>query len=256
MEVAVEGGGAQPLRPLVTPEAGGRGEDVGEQDVLAALAVLEHHGGVVEVVGALRLDVVAPAQAVDEPDHPGSRAGLGPVVATALVASVGDAKHFRSGRELAANETYVEGEAVTIAGAQFTISGEPADGDTFYVQTAEKQSVFTTVEKVIDGLENFSATPSYRQAFDNLLENSLANLDNAQNSVLEVRTRVGARLNTVETTRQFHEDSNLLNTEVKSDLEDLDYAKAVSRLSQQNFVLQAAQRSFAQVSRLSLFDSL
>jgi transposase len=28
--------------------------------------------------------------------------GVGPVVATALVASVGDASHFRSGRELAA----------------------------------------------------------------------------------------------------------------------------------------------------------
>ncbi|MFE8069608.1 flagellar hook-associated protein FlgL [Marinobacteraceae bacterium S3BR75-40.1] len=161
-----------------------------------------------------------------------------------------------SGRELVTDEPYVNGEAISVAGAQFTVSGDPADGDTFFVQTAEKQSVFTTVEKLIDGLENYSPNPAYRQAFDNLLENSLANLDEAQNNVLEARTRVGARLNTVETTREFHADSELLNQEVKSDLEDLDYAKAVSRLSQQNFVLQAAQQSFAQVSRLSLFDSL
>ncbi|HEY9118883.1 MAG TPA: flagellar hook-associated protein 3, partial [Marinobacter sp.] len=44
--------------------------------------------------------------------------------------------------------------------------------------------------------------------------------------------------------------------EIRSELQDVDYAEAISNLSFQSFVLQAAQQSFAQVSRLSLFDRL
>jgi len=44
--------------------------------------------------------------------------------------------------------------------------------------------------------------------------------------------------------------------EIRSELRDVDYAEAISNLSFQSFVLQAAQQSFAQVSQLSLFDRL
>ena len=49
---------------------------------------------------------------------------------------------------------------------------------------------------------------------------------------------------------------NLLTKETLSELQDVDYAEAASRLQLQNFVLQAAQQSFVLVSRLSLFDQL
>ena len=43
---------------------------------------------------------------------------------------------------------------------------------------------------------------------------------------------------------------------VLSDLKDLDYAEAVSRLTLQQTGLQAAQASYARLSQLSLFDYL
>jgi len=41
---------------------------------------------------------------------------------------------------------------------------------------------------------------------------------------------------------------------MKSQLEDLDYVEAVTRLKNQSVALQAGQQSFAKISQLSLFD--
>jgi len=44
--------------------------------------------------------------------------------------------------------------------------------------------------------------------------------------------------------------------DVLSRIQDLDFAKAVSDLTYQSFVLQAAQQSFVRISGLSLFNAL
>ncbi|MDC0663288.1 flagellar hook-associated protein FlgL [Marinobacter sp. SS21] len=97
---------------------------------------------------------------------------------------------------------------------------------------------------------------SGQQAFDDLIADSLINLDNAQDSVLLTQTEIGGRLNAVESTTVFLEDSSIYTKDIRSQLQDVDYAEAISTLSFQSFVLEAAQASFAQVSRLSLFDRL
>lgn len=85
---------------------------------------------------------------------------------------------------------------------------------------------------------------------------SLVNLDNAQESIVLKQTELGGRMNAVESTKSFLADSSVYTNEIRSQLQDVDYAEAVSNLSFQSFVLQAAQQSFAQVSQLSLFDRL
>lgn len=97
---------------------------------------------------------------------------------------------------------------------------------------------------------------SGQQAFDELIANSLANLDNAQESILTTQTQIGGRLNAVESTREFLTDSSVYTEQIRSELRDVDYAEAISRLSFQSFVLEASQQSFARVSQLSLFDRL
>ncbi|MDX1757310.1 MAG: flagellar hook-associated protein FlgL [Marinobacter sp.] len=95
-----------------------------------------------------------------------------------------------------------------------------------------------------------------QEAFDDLIADSLTNLDNAQDNILLTQTDIGGRLNAVESTTVFLEDSSLYTKDIRSQLQDVDYAEAISTLSFQSFVLEAAQASFAQVSRLSLFDRL
>ncbi|MDX1636172.1 MAG: flagellin, partial [Marinobacter sp.] len=97
---------------------------------------------------------------------------------------------------------------------------------------------------------------SGQQAFDELIASSLINLDNGQESILKTQTELGGRLNAVESSEKFLEDSALYTKEIRSQLQDVDYAEAISKLSFQSFVLEAAQQSFARVSQLSLFDRL
>jgi flagellar hook-associated protein 3 FlgL len=61
-------------------------------------------------------------------------------------------------------------------------------------------------------------------------------------------------MNTSESVMNQHADNKLAARDIKSNIEDLDFAEAVSRLQMESFILQAAQQSFAQTSRLSLFD--
>jgi flagellar hook-associated protein 3 FlgL len=151
--------------------------------------------------------------------------------------------------------TFNSGDPIVFQGARFEVIGDPQEGDRFNLQTAEKQSVFNTIEKIIYGLENDLRGPD-AQTYQEMIANSLTNLDNAQESILLTQTDLGGRMNAVESTQQFLEDSGLYSKKIRSELEDLDYAEAISNLSFQSFVLQAAQQSFAQVSRLSLFDRL
>ncbi|MDX1590117.1 MAG: flagellar hook-associated protein FlgL [Oleiphilaceae bacterium] len=161
-----------------------------------------------------------------------------------------------TGRQLVDGAPYESGQPITVAGMQFEVQGEPEPGDAFFVETTDSQGLLTTVEKLIEGLEKHPDSPEGRVALRDTIDQTLANLDNGQNRALQVQSSVGTRLNTLEATEAFLEDSDLLSKETLSELEDLDYAEAISRLTQQGFVLQAARQSFAQIARLSLFDSL
>src|SRR5690606_32532752 len=121
---------------------------------------------------------------------------------------------------------------VSVAGLEFTVEGMEA-GDEFVVETRPKQGILTTLERLIDGLENESGQANYF----NMIDATLDNLSNAETTILSARSRIGARLNTVESTKEMLGDVSLLNKEVLSDMQDLDYAEAISQLSMQSFVL-------------------
>jgi len=147
------------------------------------------------------------------------------------------------------------GEEFEVAGIEMTVNGNV--GTTFDLGVNDKQSVFGTIENLIDGLEGIAkGNPKGDAEYDALIAESLTNLDNAQESVILKQTELGGRLNAVESTTAFLEDSGLYTKEIRSQLQDVDYAEAISNLSFQSFVLQAAQQSFAKVSRMSLFDRL
>ncbi|GGY66397.1 flagellar hook-associated protein FlgL [Marinobacter zhanjiangensis] len=256
---------------------------------------------------------------------------------------------------------YVSGESIRVDGMQFEITGAEA-GDQFNINTSDKQSVFSSIEKLIYGLDNLPKQPdagaitdfnanagdslkindatlsfptgggiqaladkingsddeslagieariegtelklmssgkevsidatgfngtlqtsgarfddigittgtvdagatdtarfiSSQATYDQLIADSLGNLDNAQETILRTQTEIGGRLNQLESTGEFLDNSQLYAKDIRSQLQDVDYAEAISNLSFQSFVLQAAQQSFAQTSQLSLFDRI
>lgn len=161
-----------------------------------------------------------------------------------------------TGKPLLTDQPYATGQPIAVEGIQFEIVGNPLPGDNFFVNSAEKQGLLTTIEKLIYGLENFIPTSEGRAAFDALLNDTLTNLDNAETSILETRSQIGARLNTVDTTREQQQDVEILTKEILADLSELDYAEAISQLSLEQFVLEASYGTYSQVTSLSLFDTL
>lgn len=161
-----------------------------------------------------------------------------------------------TGRTILANALYQSNQPIEVNGVQFEIAGSPVAGDSFAVESSQKQGVLTTVEKFVYGLQNYDATEVGRESLTALLATTIANLDNAETSILEARGQIGARLNTIETTDEQLKDVEILTEEFLTGLEAIDYAEAVSLLSVQQFTLEAAYSSYAQVTSLSLFDRL
>jgi flagellar hook-associated protein 3 FlgL len=71
-----------------------------------------------------------------------------------------------------------------------------------------------------------------------------------------VRAEIGARLSALDAANGQRDDQKLQWSQALSSLQDVDYAEAVSRMSQQLAGLQAAQQSYAKVAQLSLFNYL
>jgi flagellar hook-associated protein 3 FlgL len=74
--------------------------------------------------------------------------------------------------------------------------------------------------------------------------------------LLSLRAEVGTRLSQLEGVQSSLADRKVELERTTSQLRDLDYAEAISRMNQQLVGLQAAQASYSQIAQLSLFDYL
>lgn len=147
---------------------------------------------------------------------------------------------------------YTSGQAISFAGMQIEISGAPLSGDTFTVAPSTNISVFKTLADLIAALN----TPPVGTSLTNNLSRGLNNLDNALNTVLTTRSSLGLRLNEIDALQSAGEDLGLQFKQTLSQLQDVDYNKAISDLTQQQMTLQAAQQTFSKVAKLTLFDYL
>lgn len=151
---------------------------------------------------------------------------------------------------------YAPGSSITVAGMQVKIAGSPATGDAFTLEPAPRQSVFESVQNLIATLRAPSATPAERAKLANGLGTALQNLDQAQEAVLTARAGLGARMRELDSLSTGN-DARLVQYEsTLSRLSDLDYGKALSDFARQQLALEASQKSFLQVSGLSLFSYL
>jgi flagellar hook-associated protein 3 FlgL len=88
------------------------------------------------------------------------------------------------------------------------------------------------------------------------LSGSLQQLDQSLDHLSSVRSEVGARLALVDDLASTRQARLADIATSQSQLRDLDYASAISRMNLQMVGLQAAQQSFTTIARLSLFDYL
>lgn len=153
------------------------------------------------------------------------------------------------------NVTFQPGDRIRVGGMEMSVSGQPVEGDGFVISTGNTSGLLQTVSALVNGLRSIDAGRDPK-TFGKLIDDTIGNLNNASDSILQVQSDIGARLNTLTATRTFHEEQNLATEALISAVRDVDYAEAVSRLSFQSFVLEAAQQSYLRVSQLSLFNAL
>jgi flagellar hook-associated protein 3 FlgL len=161
-----------------------------------------------------------------------------------------------SSAAVVATGAYTAGGAINFNGAQITVTGAPADGDSFTIADSDHEDIFATVDKLIAAVGAPQDNDVQKAQFQNTISATLTQLDQAETHVLSVRTSIGVRLASLEAADGTREDTLANITIALSGLRDSDYAAAVSRLSQQYVGLQAAQQSYAKIAQLSLFSYL
>ncbi len=144
----------------------------------------------------------------------------------------------------------------TVAGSASSNGVIAKVGDQAFIEATDNQDILLTLARLSDAMKNVTNNSESKMILKGVVDSTLINLSNSQTRILEKVSQLGARFNTVESTKELHLDTELVSKEVLSELQDLDYAEAASRLSKQELILQAAQSTFVRISQLSLFDRL
>ena len=156
--------------------------------------------------------------------------------------------------------SYTSGAAISFGGMQLSISGAPAAGDSFSISPAKNAGtdMFGAIRDVISALQtpiaNGGAPAQARLV--NALSTGNRKMANAYDNVLTVRASVGSRLQELDALNASGESRKVSDKSRLSDLQDLDYATAISEFYQRQTALQASQQTFVKIQHIALFNYL
>jgi flagellar hook-associated protein 3 FlgL len=160
------------------------------------------------------------------------------------------------GATVVATGSYTDGGTIAFNGVQVTLSGQPANGDSFSLAPSTNQSVFATVQNLVSALQSGVTSGSSSTALNNSINAAINNIDQALTQSSNVRAMVGGRLNSITTQQSVATASQTQLQQSISTLQSLDFAKAITTLDQQNTTLSAALQAFNLTKGLSLFKFL
>jgi flagellar hook-associated protein 3 FlgL len=155
-----------------------------------------------------------------------------------------------------ASGAYQDGGAISFNGAQVTVSGTPAAGDTFVIAPAAKESMFKALDDLASALGANTRDSAERSQLYTNLGAALLQIDQSLTNVLDIRAEVGARLSMIDAATESRDNLDVNLQKSLSEMQDLDYAEAISRMNQQMVSLQAAQAAYTRLGQMSLFDYL
>jgi flagellar hook-associated protein 3 FlgL len=173
-----------------------------------------------------------------------------------FTSATGDYEIVDSAATVVATGTYTQNSTISFNGANLDMTGMPAQNDSFSIARSRSEDMFTTLSSLAATLESSTATTADRAQFNSSMATALQQLGQASDHLLSVRAEVGTRLSSIDSAQDALADRKVDLETTTSQLRDLDYAQAVSRMNQQLVGLQAAQASYSRIAQLSLFDYL
>lgn len=114
--------------------------------------------------------------------------------------------------------------------------------------------VFATLSNLVTLLNTPITNAATQTAFSSGLATAISNLQGSVDNVLNARAAIGSKLNELDALDTAGADRALQYSKSLSELEDLDYASALSDLAKQQTIMEAAQKSFVETTKLSLFQ--
>jgi flagellar hook-associated protein 3 FlgL len=86
------------------------------------------------------------------------------------------------------------------------------------------------------------------------IQRGVGEVDGLQNGISEGLGQIGADLTVVDLQNNVLDEVIMRLKTTRSDVEDLDYTEAITRMNKDQLALQAAQSGFSKISQLSLFN--
>jgi flagellar hook-associated protein 3 FlgL len=113
------------------------------------------------------------------------------------------------------------------------------------------ESIFAQLDAAIATLSDPTATIAVSTGASNT---ALSAVDRALDRFSFTRTMVGERLKAIDAHEQAITTGSIDNQARLADLVDVDFAKTISAMTQHQTALEAAMKSYATISKMSLFD--
>jgi flagellar hook-associated protein 3 FlgL len=186
------------------------------------------------------------------------------------------------------NQAYVSGQPIRFDGVEITLTsgvGGPQAGDTYAVTLTPpgvyqgdgqvQQVEIQPGEKVVQslpgdrvfqgvgiggGVDVFDILHRVGQALEsndrNAMDQLLGEIDTAREQVANERSKVGARMNLLDQVRERHEEIKLQLDSLRSNLEDIDLAEALTQLNKQQTGYEATITAASKIVQVSLLDFL
>ncbi|GAW96280.1 MULTISPECIES: flagellar hook-associated protein FlgL [Colwellia] len=148
---------------------------------------------------------------------------------------------------------YVAGQTISFDGIDVTLSGNPLPGESFVISEQEDISIFATINNAIAWMEQGSVATNQEQHqvdYNTILEQ----LNSSMTHITSRRVDSGIRLQVLDSQKDRHLDLELSLAAGQANIEDLDFAKAISEFEQAKIALQVSQQTFSKVQGLTLFN--
>jgi flagellar hook-associated protein 3 FlgL len=147
---------------------------------------------------------------------------------------------------------YVSGRAIAIDGLSATVTGAPADGDTFDLAPSTSDlNIFDAIDEAVAALNTPLRTTSQIAQTNSTY---LAAVDSAMAQMQSVRAQVGETLNRIDSATGRLDDLRLSAQTDRSNAEGLDMVKAISDFQNKQTGYDAALKSYSLVQKMSLFN--
>jgi flagellar hook-associated protein 3 FlgL len=121
---------------------------------------------------------------------------------------------------------------------------------------ANGNDIFATLSNLVTLLRTPITNAATQATFSSGLASAIGQMQGSVDNVLNVRASIGSKLNEIDGLDTAGSDRSLQYSKTLSDIQDTDYASALSDLSKNQTIMEAAQKSFVAITSLSLFKLL